>query len=271
MPHKVNPIRFENAEANLEVSSRPARSARLDARHLAPAARPHRLHHPAQHRRRLRPLAAGDRERAARPGGPGRRPGAMVRDLDANWEVLAEAVQSVMRVHGLEQPYERLKELTRGRRIDAAGLRDLRRDTRPPHGRPRPAARPDAGHLHRPGRRARRAFRRRSRLRLAGIRSHPPPAAARQAPTSPPPRSHPPPGAPQAATSRRRRHPPPDARRHPPPEALRCAPHLSHLVRPGVCVPHLSAPQSIRRGAPPRALLRLGDGLRRPLAPSRRR
>jgi adenylosuccinate lyase len=50
-------------------------------------------------------------------------PAAMARDLDENWEVLGEAVQSVMRVHGLEQPYERLKELTRGRRVDRDGLR----------------------------------------------------------------------------------------------------------------------------------------------------
>ena len=50
---------------------------------------------------------------------------ALARDLDATWEVLGEAVQSVMRVHGLDQPYERLKELTRGRRVDAAAMRDF--------------------------------------------------------------------------------------------------------------------------------------------------
>jgi len=47
----------------------------------------------------------------------------LAEDLDANWEVLAEAVQTVMRRYGVERPYEKLKELTRGRRIDAAGLR----------------------------------------------------------------------------------------------------------------------------------------------------
>ena len=36
-------------------------------------------------------------------------------DLDANWEVLAEPIQTVMRRHGIEQPYEKLKALTRGR------------------------------------------------------------------------------------------------------------------------------------------------------------
>jgi adenylosuccinate lyase len=38
-------------------------------------------------------------------------------DLDLNWEVLAEPVQTVMRRHGIERPYEKLKELTRGQRI----------------------------------------------------------------------------------------------------------------------------------------------------------
>jgi adenylosuccinate lyase len=44
-------------------------------------------------------------------------------DLDANWEVLGEAVQTVMRRHGIPEPYEKLKLLTRGKRIDAAALR----------------------------------------------------------------------------------------------------------------------------------------------------
>jgi len=40
-------------------------------------------------------------------------------ELDSNWEVLGEAVQTVMRRHGIEKPYEKLKALTRGRRINA--------------------------------------------------------------------------------------------------------------------------------------------------------
>src|SRR5262249_3573056 len=51
--------------------------------------------------------------------------GALARDLDAEPEVLAEAVQSVMRVHGLERPYERVSELTRGGRVDAAAIREF--------------------------------------------------------------------------------------------------------------------------------------------------
>lgn len=52
-------------------------------------------------------------------------------DLDANWEVLGEAIQTVMRaeaiagVTGMENPYERLKELTRGRRVDAEKLTEF--------------------------------------------------------------------------------------------------------------------------------------------------
>jgi adenylosuccinate lyase len=48
---------------------------------------------------------------------------AMAADLDANWEVLAEPIQTVMRRYGIEKPYEKLKELTRGRRVDAEGMR----------------------------------------------------------------------------------------------------------------------------------------------------
>ena len=47
----------------------------------------------------------------------------MAADLDANWEVLAEPIQTVMRRYGIEKPYEKLKELTRGRRVDAEGMR----------------------------------------------------------------------------------------------------------------------------------------------------
>jgi adenylosuccinate lyase len=49
----------------------------------------------------------------------------MQADLDANWEVLAEAVQTVMRRHGVEAPYEKLKALTRGQRVSAERLREF--------------------------------------------------------------------------------------------------------------------------------------------------
>lgn len=46
-------------------------------------------------------------------------------ELDQNWEVLAEPVQTVMRRYGIEKPYEKLKELTRGKRIDAKQLAEF--------------------------------------------------------------------------------------------------------------------------------------------------
>jgi adenylosuccinate lyase len=125
MPHKVNPIRFENAEANLEVSN-----ALLDVlgstlvtsrlqRDLSDSSMQRNIGTAFGHsllaidnvRRGLSELDAD--------------PVALARDLDATWEVLGEAVQSVMRVHGLEQPYERVKELTRGRQVDADVVRDF--------------------------------------------------------------------------------------------------------------------------------------------------
>jgi adenylosuccinate lyase len=47
----------------------------------------------------------------------------MAADLDANWEVLAEPIQTLMRRYGVERPYERLKELTRGQRIGPEALK----------------------------------------------------------------------------------------------------------------------------------------------------
>ncbi len=125
MPHKVNPIRFENAEANLEVSC-----ALLDV--LASTLVTSRLQRDltdSSMQRNIAPafghslLALENVRRGL--AGLDADPTALARDLDATWEVLGEAVQSVMRVHRLDQPYERLKELTRGRRIDATSLREF--------------------------------------------------------------------------------------------------------------------------------------------------
>ena len=49
----------------------------------------------------------------------------LAEDLDHNWEVLAEPIQTVMRKVGMDRPYERLKELTRGRRVTAEIMRDF--------------------------------------------------------------------------------------------------------------------------------------------------
>lgn len=50
---------------------------------------------------------------------------ALAKDLDSSWEVLAEPVQTVMRVHAIEKPYEKLKELTRGKSINAESMREF--------------------------------------------------------------------------------------------------------------------------------------------------
>ena len=52
-------------------------------------------------------------------------PAAMGADLDGNWEVLGEAIQTVMRRHGIEKPYEQLKQLTRGQRVDQARMAEF--------------------------------------------------------------------------------------------------------------------------------------------------
>ena len=128
MPHKVNPIRFENAEANLEVSN-----ALLDV--LAGTLVQSRLQRDLTDSSMQRNIgsALGHSLLALDNVGRGLAgldavPEAMARDLDANWEVLGEPIQSAMRalgargVPGMEEPYERLKELTRGRRIGQAEL-----------------------------------------------------------------------------------------------------------------------------------------------------
>ena len=131
MPHKVNPIRFENAEANLEVSN-----ALLDVlgstlvtsrlqRDLTDSSMQRNIGSAFGHSL----LAIDNAERGL--AGLDAAPAAMAADLDGNWEVLGEAVQSAMRalgaqgVAGMENPYERLKELTRGRRITGADLREF--------------------------------------------------------------------------------------------------------------------------------------------------
>jgi adenylosuccinate lyase len=129
MPHKVNPIRFENAEANLEVSS-----ALLDV--LASTLVQSRMQRDLTDSSMQRNIgtAFGHSLLAIDNAGRGLAgldavPAAMAADLEANWEVLGEPIQSAMRalgaqgVAGMENPYERLKELTRGHRITGDDLR----------------------------------------------------------------------------------------------------------------------------------------------------
>ncbi|ACH65947.1 MULTISPECIES: adenylosuccinate lyase [Aliivibrio] len=123
MPHKVNPIDFENSEGNLGL-------ANAIFSHLAQKLPVSRWQRDLTDSTVLRNLGVGcgyaiiaytstlkgisklEVNRAA-----------LEAELDKNWEVLAEPVQTVMRRYGIEKPYEKLKELTRGKRVDGEGMR----------------------------------------------------------------------------------------------------------------------------------------------------
>ncbi len=122
MPHKVNPIDFENSEGNLGL-------ANAIFAHLAAKLPVSRMQRDLTDSTVLRNLGVGvahsliawqstlrgiaklevNQERLAA-------------HLDENWEVLAEPIQTVMRRYGIEKPYEKLKELTRGQRLDASAM-----------------------------------------------------------------------------------------------------------------------------------------------------
>jgi len=123
MPHKVNPIDFENAEGNLGLAN-----AIFD--HLAMKLPVSRWQRDLTDSTVLRNLGVGVAHSVIAYDsllrGIGKleaNPQRLLEDLDATWEVLAEAVQTVMRRYGVEQPYEKLKELTRGKGISAASLK----------------------------------------------------------------------------------------------------------------------------------------------------
>ena len=125
MPHKVNPIDFENAEGNLGIAN-----ALLG--HMAeklPVSRWQRDLSDSTVLRNMGPaLAHSSIAYQSADKGLGKlsiNRGRIEADLADNWEVLAEAVQTLMRKHGLSEPYERLKAATRGRRLDAEGYAEL--------------------------------------------------------------------------------------------------------------------------------------------------
>ncbi|RDB44216.1 adenylosuccinate lyase [Halomonas sp. DQ26W] len=122
MPHKVNPIDFENSEGNLGL-------ANAVLGHLAQKLPISRWQRDLTDSTVLRNLGVGlayglIAYQAALKGISKleANPARLAEDLDASWEVLAEPIQTVMRRYGIEKPYEKLKELTRGKRIDQAGF-----------------------------------------------------------------------------------------------------------------------------------------------------
>lgn len=131
MPHKINPIRFENAEANLELAS-----ALLDS--LAATLVTSRLQRDLTDSTTQRNigvalghslLALDNIDKGL--GEIAIDEAALARDLDGNWEVLGEAIQTVIRAEvtagrsAIADPYAMLKELTRGHRVGADELRSF--------------------------------------------------------------------------------------------------------------------------------------------------
>lgn len=125
MPHKVNPIDFENSEGNLGM-------ANAIMGHLAAKLPVSRWQRDLTDSTVLRNLGVGIGYALiayqSTLKGVGKlevNADRLLAELDQNWEVLAEPIQTVMRRYGIDKPYEKLKELTRGKRVDAAGIKDF--------------------------------------------------------------------------------------------------------------------------------------------------
>jgi len=120
MPHKVNPIDFENSEGNLGM-------ANALLKHFSEKLPVSRLQRDLSDSTVLRNIGVAFSHAviayASTLKGMGKlevNVDIINKDLDNNWEVLAEAIQTIMRRYNIDQPYEKLKELTRGRKIDSA-------------------------------------------------------------------------------------------------------------------------------------------------------
>ena len=123
MPHKVNPIDFENAEGNLGLAG-------ALFGHLADKLPVSRWQRDLTDSTVLRNLGVGIAHslisyQSIEKGLRKLEADAwkMGRDLEDNWEVLAEAIQTVMRRHGLPEPYEQLKRYTRGKKVGKEALK----------------------------------------------------------------------------------------------------------------------------------------------------
>ena len=125
MPHKVNPIDFENSEGNLGI-------ANALFGHLAQKLPISRWQRDLTDSTVLRNLGVGFGHsliayHATRKGISKLQVNEenLLAELDQNWEVLAEPIQTVMRRYGIEKPYEKLKELTRGKRVNSESMREF--------------------------------------------------------------------------------------------------------------------------------------------------
>ncbi|SJN54483.1 Adenylosuccinate lyase [Vibrio ruber DSM 16370] len=125
MPHKVNPIDFENSEGNLGL-------ANAVFTHLAQKLPISRWQRDLTDSTVLRNLGVGVGYAVIAYSSTLKgisklevNRDALLAELDQNWEVLAEPIQTVMRRYGIEKPYEKLKELTRGKRVDGEAMRQF--------------------------------------------------------------------------------------------------------------------------------------------------
>ena len=125
MPHKVNPIDFENAEGNLGI-------ANAVFNHLSMKLPISRWQRDLTDSTVLRNLGVGFAHSLISYQSMVRglnklevNTAVIEADLDASWEVLAEPIQTVMRRYAIENPYEKLKELTRGKAITAEAFHDF--------------------------------------------------------------------------------------------------------------------------------------------------
>jgi len=125
MPHKVNPIDFENSEGNLGI-------ANAVMQHMAEKLPISRWQRDLTDSTVLRNIGVGFAHSViayhATLKGLSKlsvNPQALLADLDASWEVLAEPIQTVMRRFNVDQPYEKLKALTRGQRMTQEVLADF--------------------------------------------------------------------------------------------------------------------------------------------------
>jgi adenylosuccinate lyase len=123
MPHKVNPIDFENSEGNLGL-------ANAIFGFLADKLPVSRWQRDLTDSTVLRNIGVGIAHTSIAIQSTLKgiskleiNPALIDQDLDQNWEVLAEPIQTVMRRYGIEKPYEKLKELTRGQRVTGEGMR----------------------------------------------------------------------------------------------------------------------------------------------------
>jgi len=122
MPHKVNPIDFENAEGNFGIAS----ALMNHFSEKLPISRWQRDLTDSTVLRNLGTCLAhsliGFKSLQKGVSKLEINEAKLLQDLDANWEVLAEPIQTVMRRYGIEKPYEKLKELTRGQGIDQRSM-----------------------------------------------------------------------------------------------------------------------------------------------------